>query len=125
MMIDTNIIIYSLRPEHAQLQSWLLEQMPCCSVISRVETLGYHRLTTAAQRSLEGVLSCMEVIYPSPVTFERAIQLRQQRRISLGDALIAATALEHRLVLATTNLSDFQWIQGLTIVNPMERSINA
>jgi len=39
--------------------------------------------------------------------------------MSLGDALIAATALEHRLILATRNVKDFEWITGLKIVNPI------
>jgi predicted nucleic acid-binding protein len=35
--------------------------------------------------------------------------------MSLGDALIAATCLEHGLKLATRNASDFDWIAGLTV----------
>jgi predicted nucleic acid-binding protein len=42
-----------------------------------------------------------------------AIGLRQQRKMSLGDALIAATALEHNLTLATHNEGDFSWVPGL------------
>lgn len=48
-----------------------------------------------------------------------AIESRRQRKMSLGDALIAATALEHRLILATRNVKDFEWITGLKIVNPI------
>ena len=34
--------------------------------------------------------------------------------------IIAATALEHDLSLVTRNTDDFQWIEGLTLVNPFE-----
>nr|VFJ66054.1 MAG: hypothetical protein BECKFW1821B_GA0114236_11116 [Candidatus Kentron sp. FW] len=39
----------------------------------------------------------------------------------VGDALIAATALVHNLELATANTSDFDWIEGLDVVNPVVR----
>jgi predicted nucleic acid-binding protein len=48
------------------------------------------------------------------------INLRQQRKMSLGDALIAATCLEHNEPLATANVDDFKWIAGLDVVNPLE-----
>ena len=42
-----------------------------------------------------------------------------QRRIKLGDSLIAATALAHGLALATHNTDDFRWIPGLQLVDPL------
>jgi len=41
------------------------------------------------------------------------------RKLKLGDALIAATALVHDLELVTHNLADFSWITGLRVVDPM------
>jgi predicted nucleic acid-binding protein len=43
--------------------------------------------------------------------------LRQQRKMSLGDALVAGTALGHGLTLVTCNIEDFQWMQGLSLLN--------
>jgi predicted nucleic acid-binding protein len=40
--------------------------------------------------------------------------------MSLGDALVAGTALVHELTLVTRNIEDFRWIQGLTLVNPFD-----
>ncbi len=65
------------------------------------------------------ITSSLTIHQPSVITFEEAIRLRRQRRMSLGDALIAATALEHRQPLATANVADFQWIDNLTLVNPL------
>ncbi|MBF0191740.1 MAG: type II toxin-antitoxin system VapC family toxin [Magnetococcales bacterium] len=120
MLIDTNLIIYSVHPDYPRLRRWLVGQEPVCSVISRVESLGYHRLSDAGRRAIEAVLDHLEILYPTVETFEKAIYLRQQRNISLGDALIAATALEHRQILATANVEDFRWIADLTVINPLD-----
>jgi predicted nucleic acid-binding protein len=50
---------------------------------------------------------------------ERAVALRQQRKMTLGDAIIAATALVHNLPLLTRNVDDFKNITGLRIENPL------
>jgi len=39
-------------------------------------------------------------------------------RIKTPDAIIAATALHHQLVLATRNTDDFKEIDGLNHINP-------
>jgi len=62
----------------------------------------------------------LSVLYPAPEIFKIAIQLRQQHAMSLGDALIAATALHHNLSLATHNVTDFEWIKPLTVIDPLE-----
>jgi len=41
--------------------------------------------------------------------------------MSLGDALVAGTALTHGLTLVTRNVEYFQWIQGLSLLNPFDR----
>lgn len=48
----------------------------------------------------------------------RAITLRQLKKMSLGDSLIAATALEYGVPLVTRNESDFKHIVGLVLINP-------
>jgi len=40
--------------------------------------------------------------------------------MSLGHALIAATAMDHNLPLATRNTNDFDWISGVQLINPMD-----
>jgi toxin FitB len=45
--------------------------------------------------------------------------LRQQRKMSLGDATIAATAMVHQLPIATHNVTDFQWVPNLTVIDPI------
>lgn len=39
--------------------------------------------------------------------------------MSLGDALVAGTALAYELTLITRNVDDFSRIEGLSILNPL------
>jgi len=39
--------------------------------------------------------------------------------MSLGDALIAATALIHGLTLVTSNVKYFEWIEDLSVLDPL------
>jgi toxin FitB len=120
MLVDSNILIYATKPEHAKLRRWLVEVLPKASVISKVEILGYHKLHTEEKAALTELLNSLELIYLSPASYEIAIQLRQQRKLTLGDALIAATCLERGCSLATCNTGDFSWIDELKVFNPLE-----
>ena len=119
MLIDSNILIYALLPDHQRLMDWILDQLPSVSVISKIETLGYHRLTAEHKTGLLRLFSCLTIRYPSIHTYEIAINLRQRRKMSLGDSLIAATAIEYGVLLATRNTSDFEWIDNLTLFDPL------
>ena len=48
-----------------------------------------------------------------------ALLKRQGKPMSVMDSLIAATAIRHKMVLATRNVSDFEHV-GLSIFNPWE-----
>lgn len=72
------------------------------------------------KRVLETLFAELTVLYPSVEVFETAVTLRQQHAMSLGDALIAGTALHHNLTLATHNTTDFTWITTLTVTDPLE-----
>jgi predicted nucleic acid-binding protein len=49
---------------------------------------------------------------------ERAGRLRRTTSIRLPDALIAATAVEHRLTLVTRNVRDFSEVKSLKLREP-------
>lgn len=119
-LADSNILIYATQPEHAKLRQWLLDTLPKVSIISRVEILGYHRLQETEQAALTELLDNLELIYLTPACYEIAVQLRQRQKLTLGDALIAATCLERGYTLATANIGDFRWIEELKAFNPLE-----
>jgi len=87
--------------------------------VTLLEVLGYHKLKADEKEVLENLFAELSVIYPYAEVFQKAIELRQQRKVSVGDALIAATAIIHTLTLATHNTSDFDWIDGLASIDPL------
>ena len=50
---------------------------------------------------------------------QKTIELRRiHKKLKLGDAIIAATALIHNFTLISRNLSDFKNIIGLSVIDP-------
>jgi predicted nucleic acid-binding protein len=119
MLLDSNIVIYAARPEHALLRQFIAEHAPSVSAISYVECLGYHALKDAERAALESFFSAADMLPVTQDIIQHAAGLRQQRRMSLGDSLIAGTARVHQLSLVTHNVADFQWIEGLRVVDPL------
>jgi hypothetical protein len=96
----------------------MLEESFATSQVCRIEVLGYHLITTTHKQLLTEMFSAVKMIPMTVPIVERAIQLRQQRRMSLGDAIVAATALERDLILWTRNVKDFTWIPDLVVHDP-------
>jgi hypothetical protein len=119
-LLDSNIFIYAIAPNYPELRQWFAGKQLAASEISLVETLGYHRLNSTEEQGLRDLFTITDIFPVSQPIDDRAIHLRQQRKMSLGDALIAATALEHGLPLATRNTADFDWIDGLVMHNPLK-----
>jgi toxin FitB len=122
LLLDSNIIIYASQPEHEQLRKLISEEATCVSAISKVETLGYHRLSEIERRLLEAFFAEAFLLAVSEPIVDQAVALRQQRRVTLGDALIASTAIVHTLPLITHNSDDFAGIDGLEVIDPLSTS---
>lgn len=87
------------------------------SVITRIELLT--KTQPAAEYELmQALVNSVTVLPLDEPVIQQTIALRQQQRIKLPDAIIAATALAHNLPLLTRNVGDFQRIAGLTIIDP-------
>jgi len=120
MVIDSNILIYGANGGEARLDSILARTDLAIASVTRIETLGYHRLNDVHRHWLGLAISRMRVIDLDEPVIQRAINLRQQRRMSLGDAIIAGTALTHNLPLVTRNVDDYKNIMGLVLINPFD-----
>jgi predicted nucleic acid-binding protein len=122
-VFDSNILIYHLNdalPSSVlnHVESWITEGA-VISVMSRIEVLGYPQTADQLQQAMRLLAYFDEIPLHEPVV-QRTIALRQQYRIRLPDALIAATALYLGFPLVTRNTQDFQTINGLIILNPFE-----
>jgi predicted nucleic acid-binding protein len=119
MMLDSNLIIYAARPEYPGLRKLIAARSPAVSAVSVVEVLGYHKLSAAERSHFELFFAAAEVLPLSNAVVARAVTLRQARRMSLGDALVAATALVFGRELLTRNVKDFAGVPGLTVADPL------
>ena len=118
MLLDSNIIIYAAQPDHEELRRLIASEAPAVSAISVVEVLGYHRLSETERTHFEEFFAASRILDVSEVVISEAVRLRQQRKMTLGDALIGATAIANDLTLVTRNVDDFDWIEGLRILDP-------
>lgn len=90
------------------------------SIIVRIETLGFNGDESEMQK-LEVFLSLGKMYYVDDLVANKTIDLRKTyRKLKLGDAIIAATALANNLILISRNTKDFEDISGLTCINPYE-----
>ena len=120
MLLDSNIVIYTGKPNHEFLRDFI-EANPCsASTVTRVETLGFHNITDDERIIYEEIFDIIDLLPLSSDVVEEAVKLRQQRKMSLGDALVAATALVWNLPVMTRNVDDFKWIPNLTLINPFD-----
>ncbi len=108
------------KPDGGALRAWVARQGSSeASVISRVEAFGFVAITPGEERALDAAFETVVVLDVTTAVIDCAIFLRRQRRMTLGDSLIAATALMHNVPLATRNLQDFRGIAGLALHDPL------
>jgi len=120
-LIDTNAIIHfseGVLPRKSHLLiAELLDDSPLISVITKIELLGFsgisEEITELVNKSL--VLGLTEEV------IDRTIGIRRKKKIRLPDAIVAATALTHGLVLISNNTSDFTAIKGLKLLDPLAK----
>lgn len=119
MILDSNIIIYSAQPEYVSLARYLQANQNSVrvSLISTLEVLGFSRLTLKDKLTFEAYLASVEIVPITDKVITEAIRLRQQRKRSLGDSIIAATALLYNQPVLTNNTVDFEEIAGLQVIS--------
>lgn len=119
-LLDSNALIYAVRPEalYAPFRLWAEHEQAALSAISRVEVLGFARLTSADALALSAILTLLPQLAVSDAVLDKAIVLRQQFRLKTPDAIVAATALEHGLDLVTAD-QGFRRVAGLTVIDPL------
>jgi predicted nucleic acid-binding protein len=116
-LFDTSIVIDMLRGfEPALSYARMLEEPPTCSEITRVEIL--RGLRSAERSPAERLLAAMRwVVVDDPIA-RRAGELgrtwrRSHQGIATADLIIAATAQELGLDLATLNTKHFPMFRGI------------
>lgn len=116
-LLDTSIIIEALRLHNLEAERFLHEKYAgklCVSVISVAELFsGQSAQDREVARYLKYLISSFELVGLDLETATLAGQLRCNFKISMPDALLAATALANNLQLITHNKKDFAKVPNL------------
>lgn len=121
MLCDSNILIYAAEPGDTLCLPYVESAEAMIASVTRIEVLGFPgfgRLSAQQQERLETIVTSTLELPLDGEVIRLAIPLRQLKKMSLADAIIAATALEHGVPLVTRNVDDFKHVPGLQIINP-------
>ncbi len=83
MLLDSNILIYGANGEVPELDAILGRTDLCAASITRIETLGFHRLSGMERAWLETTFERMTILPLDDAVAARAIAMRQERRMGL------------------------------------------
>lgn len=112
ILVDSDVLVDHLRG-HRRLVAGTDDLH--VSAITRAELFSGR---ATEERRVRRLLEPMVDLAVDAAVAERAGRLRRDRPLRLPDALIAATALEHRLTLVTRNVRDFDGVRGLKVRPP-------
>jgi len=123
-ILDTNTVIDYIGnklPETALLGiDAIVNQGFYTSIIIKIEVLGFNGEADEMQK-LRDFLSLAHTFFVDEAIAEKTIELRKNfRKLKLGDALIAATAIVHDCGVITRNTKDFTDIGVKEVLNPCE-----
>jgi predicted nucleic acid-binding protein len=123
-LIDSNVIIdyvAGLLPvEGSDFVEQIFNQEFLTSVIVKIEVLGFDDVPHKMSAMEEFIAMAKIIPLDEKVTNTTINMRRKYKKLKLGDAIIASTALEHNLILITGNIADFKNIHNLTILNPYQ-----
>jgi len=135
-LLDTNVLSEFMRPQPADAVTAWLDRLPAeqvwISAISFAEIMLGLALMPAGKRQAALALAAQAMFeedfvgrclpFDERAAFHYAVIVARRtqagRPISTEDAQIAAISLANNLILATRNVSDFEGIDGMKIINP-------
>ena len=119
-LLDSNIIIYSSQDKYDFLKTLVFDRNNAISAITKIEVLGFPNLSTRDITYFEHAMSRLNVLHINSPIIDKAIELKQEKKIGVQDAIIAATAWLYDIELITRNSDDFKHINEITISNPVD-----
>ena len=121
-LIDSNVIIdytaLRLPEKGSDFVENLFDTDFLISVATKIEVLGFNDVPEKLVAMEEFVNSATTLSLDELVTNQTIALRREYKKLKLGDAIIAATALVHNLIVISRNVSDFKNITGLEVIDP-------
>ena len=112
-LADTNTFIF-LFDKHPALKN-LLESEWSFSFITEIELLGKPGISTPEIKNIQSLLNtCVKVAHVEEIN-KLTISIKQQYKIKLPDAIIAATAIYYKLPLLTFD-KGFMQIKSIDLI---------
>ena len=122
MLLDSNILIYAANQSAPEIEALATSADSAVASVTQIEVYGFTGLKPEEEAALDILFRRLTVHSLDEAVIKRAIALRQESKMGLADAIIAATALVHELPLATRNEADFKHVAGLRVVNPFSKT---
>ena len=114
-LIDSNVIIDYTSSKLPQQGSDFAEDLFNKDFL--IEVLGF-KDAPVKSKAMEDFLNTAQVLYLDKFVEDQTIALRKtDKKLKLGDAIIAATAIVNNLVSVTNNINDFKNISALELLN--------
>ena len=121
-LLDTNVLIYYLANQIPQKElpgfEKILEEDFNISIITKIEFLGWKFYNEKTFQQAKEFINLANILPLDDEVANIAIDLRRKYNLKLGDAVIAATAIIHDLILVTRNERDFKKVKKIQIYNP-------
>lgn len=118
-LIDTNVIIDFLGNKIPKNSIDFIANIEFyISAVTKIKILGWKNATESQLRPLYSFIDTLNILPIDEIVINKTIEIRQSKKINLGDALIAATSLTYNLTIVTRNIKDFDNIDNLNVLNP-------
>ena len=120
LLLDTNAVVALLQGDVRLVQLLRQAEWVGISVISRIEFLVFSGLTESDRQLFQQFLQRVEVVglaADDTALTEQIIVVRQQYRLKLPDAVIAAMAIRKDAALVTADRGFSKMSDDLTVIN--------
>lgn len=112
VLVDTDVLIDHLRGFRTYSRG---SHVTHVSTITRAELFAGR---AADEPRIERLLNPMVELAVDRAIAERAGRIRRATGLPIADATIAATAIEHGLIVVSRNRRDFDKVAGLEVMSP-------
>lgn len=95
----------------------ILDETPTISVITEIEALSWINSDKSKEEIVKSFVQDSTILALTASIVNQCIIIRRSQKIKTPDAIMAATAIIHNLILITSD-EDFNNISGLDVIDP-------